>query len=406
MAPDRSGAPVQHPLEPGNAARTSVRPALLIALLMAVVTGPALWALTLNARTDLSAHARFLQRVLEARVAPESILFYFSVALVTGFTTDFAAIARGFGLVLGVALGARYLASIRLMRGWPPAFRTPTIPELLALAGVTFVFCLPIPGERWLHPHIPPNYWHNSTSIFVMPFVVLLFAAAMDFAARPSGRGAVVLTLLMAANVLSKPSFVLCFVVAFPLFLLIRATPLRAWAWAVLPFVVAGSLVGAQYLYIFRLPSYQAFLDVEPTRIGLGWFHVWSRYVHGDPAFVIPLAILNSLALPLGVAIAYPSRFMTDKAIQFCLMLLVAGTGIYAILYEDGPRMMHGNFGWQPTMCNYLLHACALGLFVRLKRERPRWTRRDVVLAGLFAVEIAVGIFYLARLVAFGHGAV
>src|SRR5262245_29407041 len=256
-----SGAPAKDYLEPaGSAGRTSVRPALLLALLMAVVTGPVLWALTLDHRTDLWAHAGFLQRILEARVAPESILFYFTVALVTGFTTDFATIALGFGVVLGAALGARYLASIRLLRGWPPAFRAPTIPELLALAGISFVFCLPIPGERWMLPHIPPNYWHNSTSIFVMPFVVLLFVAAMDFVAQPSGRGAVVLSLLMAANVLSKPSFVLCFVVAFPLFLLIRATPPRAWAWAVLPFVVAGVLVAAQYLYIFRLPSYQAFL--------------------------------------------------------------------------------------------------------------------------------------------------
>ena len=97
---------------------------------------------------------------------------------------------------------------------------------------------------------------------------------------------------------------------------------------------------------------------------------------------------------------------MSDKAIHFSLMLLVVAIGIYAILYEDGPRMMHGNFGWQPTMCNYVLHACALGLFVRIKRERPRWTRRDMALAGLFALEIAVGIFYLARLVTFGRGGV
>ena len=79
--------------------QTTMRPAagppLLIALLLAAVTGPVLWALTLNDRTDLWAHAVFLQRVLEARVVPESILFYFTVALVTGFTTHFAAIALG-----------------------------------------------------------------------------------------------------------------------------------------------------------------------------------------------------------------------------------------------------------------------------------------------------------------------
>jgi hypothetical protein len=346
----------------------------------------------------------YLKRCIEARIVPETPLFYGVVAVVTAFAVDMETIALGIGVIVGLSIAARYWVSVRLLSGWP-ATAIPSARWLVALAGITFVFCLPIPGERWMLPQIPPNLWHNSTSIFVMPFVVLLFARTMDHAGRGGWQSVGAMTLLVTLNILAKPSFFLCFVLALPLFLVLNARPIRAYLPALVPLGAGLALLGAQYLYIYRTPGYQAFLDDRSTHLALGWFHVWSQYVNGEPALVIPIAIVNALLLPIALAVVYPGRFFSDQALRFCLLLLGASLAIYALIHETGMRLLHGNFGWGPTMCNYLLHVCALGLFMRIKGEQPRWTRGDQVLAVLFVAEVLVGIAYLVRFVFTGRGA-
>ena len=379
---------------------------LLIASILFVVVAPATWIIAHHRNADLWSHAVFLQQCLESRVIPEALLFYLTLAVVTGFSTNLNTIMAGMGFVLGMSIAARYWVSIRLLRGWRPAVATvPTLPSLLALAGITFVFCFPIPGERWMLPHIPPNYWHNSTSIFVMPFVVLLFAKALDFVENTSAKGIASLTLLVALNVLSKPSFFLCFIIAYPLYLALQGRPWLRYLGVIVPLAVGVALLGFQYFYIYQLPAYRAFIGDETTHIAIGWFHVWSRYVHGTPAVAIPLVIANSILLPIALALSYPKAFFGDRSIRFSLLLLGVAIAIYAVVYETGLRMMHGNFGWQPSMCNYLLHVCSLGVFVRVKMEQTRWTFRDRALLALFVAEVAVGLFYLFRLATTSRGA-
>ena len=75
---------------------------------------------------------------------------------------------------------------------------------------------------------------------------------------------------------------------------------------------------------------------------------------------------------------------------------------VFSFVYETGSRELHGNFGWQATICNYLLHLVVLVAFLRLKFADPELGWRDYLLIGVFMLEVMLGIAYVAKVMLTG----
>jgi uncharacterized membrane protein YidH (DUF202 family) len=132
--------------------------------------------------------------------------------------------------------------------------------------------------------------------------------------------------------------------------------------------------------------------------IAFGWFYPWREWANN-----IPLSILNSVLLPLVFCLFYPRTFFADRRIRYALALLVVGVAIYAFVYETGRRELHGNFGWQATICNFLLHFAVLAAFLRTKFAEGRLRTYDYPLIGLYGLQVILGVAYLVRLLVSGE---
>ncbi len=370
----------------------------LIAMAFFFTISIATWAAarTLSDYNDFTKHVDYWIKVMKTDDMAYLPFFFYSLGAVTGFTSDRDTIVKGLSLIMGGSVAFRYLASIRILHGWP-AVRLDRFANapLVALAGMAIMVPFPIRLYNhwmpdWAYTNFPINVWHNSTYIFMMPFAVLLFGAGMDFLESNGKRGLIELIVYSILNVLSKPSFFLCFA---PAFLFMAAWRLQGFASrlrAVVSLIGGGICLVALYFYIYHY-------DVDGGGIAFGFFHVWAYYAGDAPWLVIPLATANSLLLPLIFLFVYADACMKDRAIGFATLLLAVGFFIFAFIYETGEREYHGNMGWQVNACNYLLHVTVLGAFMRIKSLDDRWYVRDWLLAGVFAAQMLAGIIYLGR---------
>jgi hypothetical protein len=353
-----------------------------------------------EASSDLRLQAEFLVDCIEERFLPEAFLHYLFVALVTGFSTDVAVVLVGTAVVLSAAVAAKFLVSLHVGREWlgPDAARNPRADCMLLIgsAALVVLFSFPLPGEHWYVSGFPPVVWHNGTTITLLPFAVLLFHYSARYLISPERGLPAPIAILVVLNVLIKPSFFFCFAPIFPLFVLSLHGPKKAFLLSCVPVLVGGAIMLGQYAWLYHSSDYSRVAG--SGSISLGWFRPWSTYAEN-----IPLVIANAVVLPLLFFAGYPRILRTDVRLSYALALLALAVLIYAVVYEQGDREFHGNFGWQTTICNYLLHLSVAIAFLRIKLREFRLNPYDYLLLAVFGIQTLLGVAYIVRFVLTGQ---
>jgi hypothetical protein len=350
---------------------------------------PTFWFLAFYVNTDLHHHARFVAECIESGIFPIDILFYGSVALFSGFSKDLVVQLWVMVFILAVAVAAKFLVTAGCLQRW-----TKVESLVLPALGLSVLFCLPLPGMHWYLGQFPPNVWHNSTTIALMPFAVLLFYHSVRFLETGNTRHLVPTTIYTVLGFLTKPSLFFVFAVIFPLFSLLRVGLGSRFAKSCIPVAIGGVMLVVYSLPIFLSPEYsRASQDWQPS-LALGWLDVWRMHSSN-----IPLSILNSLLLPLLFFACYPRQFLADLKVLYSLAMLAAGLVLFAVVQETGEWGMAGNLSWQNIVCNYLLHCAVMVVFLRIKRAEPRFRPRDFMLLGVFLTQALLGVLYLVKIV-------
>jgi hypothetical protein len=75
---------------------------------------------------------------------------------------------------------------------------------------------------------------------------------------------------------------------------------------------------------------------------------------------------------------------------------------IYVLLTETGGREMHGNFGWQTIICNYILFFCTWILFLHILVRKNAIETKDKLIIGSFLVHVFFGMVFLLKLPLYG----
>jgi len=360
------------------------------------------WAVAYYHGADIKVHARYLISCIEQRFLPAAFGYYVVLAAVTLFSTNLQILLIGSGVVLGAALAVRYYITFVALRKYtsqpssPEHYRCWVLPA--CSLGLIILFCPPMPNEYWMGSNFPPNLWHNSTYVFLMPFALLLFMRSQDYLEGGNERVLAGISLLVVINLLIKPSFFFCFAPIFPLFALTNFGMSRRFWLALTPVLIGVIVLGVQYLIIYKSDAYDLLADAGGASISLGWFYPWSYYAEN-----IPLVLLNSLLLPLSFLAFYPHIFVRNPRVLYAAALTVVGVAIYAFVYETGPRALHGNFGWQANASNALLHLTIIASFLEIKRSNSSFNWRDWILVSLFVMEVAFGVAYLTKFLVSGN---
>jgi len=378
--------------------RCGRRTAWVVAALLFLVSLAIFLRIGFRASTDIDLQAAYLADCIENRFFPAAFLYYLVVALITAFSTEVSVILVGSALLLAAAVAARFLVSLRVATDWigPQAAENPLAPCLLlaAAAALVWIFSFPLPGEYWYASGFPPAIWHNGTSIALLPFAVLLFHYSSRFLESPKAAYLLPIAILVALNLLIKPSLFLCFAPVFPLYALLRHGAGRAFLLACVPALLGCAIMGAQYLVIYHSAEYNRIAEAGGATLALGWFHPWKLWASN-----IPLVIVNATLLPLLFLAGYPRLVRSDIRVGYALALLAMAVLIYAFVHETGDRELHGNFGWQTTICNYLLHLSVTVAFLKIKLRERRLRKYDYLLIALFCLQTVFGMAYVARLV-------
>ncbi len=382
----------------GQLTRAELRACAALALVSLLFSG-AIFAAMFKQKlvSDQLLHASVVQAVIRTHELPGDFLFYLTTAATAGFQATRVVVEVAMSAVLAAAVAAKVLMSagiaLEAHHAPTPLSRRSLLGLVLAVALLSVAFSLPT-STVYLG-QLPPNVWHNPTTIFVMPFVVALFWFTLCFLRDGERKWLWAATVVGALNIAAKPSFVLCVLVVFPPFVLARFGLRRPFWEALAAMAFLALLVGAQYLYIFQTSSETAiyhaagFAGDANSHVRIQPFHVWSHYSES-----VPLSLLASLFFPLVTLATYRRLLLQSELVRYALALSAVGVVIFATLAETGVREFHGNFAWQAMMCNYVLFLAVLIRVWELGRVRRMTIRRAAV--GLsFGAHVVAGVVFL-----------
>ncbi len=359
--------------------------------------------------TDMQGHSKMALEMAKGQRNYGPNFLYYWLLTAWPFELHIQNLSRVAMILLGLAHGAKYAAlqwvfwnvfkSLNLSQLWLWV-------KLSALAGF-FFFAIPDPhGVIDLHylylGRIVPHVWHNSTSIAVFPFAILLFWfqwRIIDENRQASSRELWILTLLVLCNILIKPSFLFAYLPVTGLYLLFRyyANPLQLLRQS-LPLAASAVLVGLQYLFIYQFET-----DLTPQNehgISVGEpFEVW--VVHVKSYAYLLLAWGLSILGPVVLYLSYPQHHK-DAFFYYSTALFVVAFLISGIFIETGTRRYDGNMIWQVYICYAMVVINCIRVLGKLYIEQPKPTIKLKLVSTVFAVHILTGMVYPIRILLTG----
>lgn len=351
--------------------------------------------LLLNLSSDLRGHIDIIQGVINGSSPPPNFLYYLTVYVVALFKNDVLYLRASTCVVLAVSVMLKFLMTLHIIKEMnvhPGTNKTRFLPHILA-AVLCFCFSLPnlLNGNYYLG-QLSPNVWHNSTLIFMMPFALLLFWKSWVQLQQPSRSNALLITLLLIINLLIKPSYVMVFIVVFPLFSLMKFGLQRTFFQNLIPVLLAAAFLLAEYYLIFEWNSNTVYDRGDSSTIQISPFLVWKKFSNN-----IPLSIGLSILFPATFLTAYRNSQKFSGLLLYAMANYIIAVSIFIVFAESGERLFHGNFSWQNIACAYLLFTVIAGLWNTQIQKGDRSTKNYFVL-GAFALHFICGLAYILRL--------
>ena len=386
-----------------------LRPYLVLLLLSLIVYLPVMKSASLT-EADFGLHIEFALELPHTKMIVNHVLFhaiFLSIHHIAPSVphTDAALVA-----ILLVTLPVPLMVFALLRKA---ADDTLSVTVLIALSlALTIVASITIWTNRYMLGYINPMVYHNPTSIaarlFVIPLSLLAFRIFQALPYRDLNQRVYIALLsatLLLLCILAKPSYVFALLPACCLFALWRVLRRHRVDWLLLlcGFCVPGSLLmGLLFLLTF------ASADVEAAmRIG-----VFTFIHHWIPTWRVPIQFLLSLVFPLVVFGLYFERARQNLYLVMCWVIFAVAVLPVYVLYEDGPRIAHGNFIWGSYNAIFLLMFASLLFLVKQHARESANGSSDLTLCGIpvsrnlaiamlaFGLHLLSGIAYYFRFMA------
>ena len=386
-----------------------LRPYLLLLLLSLIVYLPVMKSAS-QTEVDFGLHIEFALELPHTRMIVNHVLFHAIFLSVHHIAPSVPHTDVALAAILLVMLPVPLMVFALLRKA---AGDSLSITVLIALSlALTIVASITIWSNRYMLGYINPIVYHNPTSItarlFVIPLSLLTFRIFQGQAYRNLNQRVYVVLLsatLLLLCILAKPSYAFALLPGCCLFALWRVFRRQRVDWLLLlcGFCIPGSLLmGLLYLLAY------ASADVESAiRIG-----VFTFIHHWIPTWRIPIQFLLSLVFPLAVFALYFKRARRNLYLIMCWVIFAVGVLPVYILYEDGPRISHGNFIWGSYNAIFLLMFASLLFVVKQHARESQSGSSDFTLFGLhisrklaiamlaFGLHLLSGIAYYYRFMA------
>jgi len=229
-----------------------------------------------------------------------------------------------------------------------------------------------------------PNVWHNTTLFAVKPFALLALFFTILGLEKKSLSYYVVATISVLLSIFAKPSFVIAFLPALALFMLLK----KLLDKENLIYFGTLSLISVVVLGYQFTHTYGA---GDKSAIIVDFLGVWSRY---SPNVLI--SILLAVLFPLVYSLLNVKRIKENSYIQLTWILTLISIVYAAVFAESGPRYNHGNFFWSYMIALSLLYVFTLTDYFNNMAQINRVSK--VILNLILFWQMAVGIYYFVHI--------
>jgi hypothetical protein len=331
-----------------------------------------------NVTTDISEHLEHIIAINDHKKSyPPNFAFYLLINILSGFSSKIPLMNGITIIILSGAVIAKYILSKKMLYALGKDSIKNYDYKNITLMSMLLFFCFPIPDsfavfvlDKMYLSRIPPTIWHNSTTIMVFPFALLLFWKQYQVlnTNKTSNKTILSLNVLVCVNIIIKPSFTFVYV---PVTFLLLLYKLKTYSKKerilhITPILTAILMIILQYYLIYQIGM--GTFQTKESSVSLGIpFTFFSLWV---PTWYIPISFLLSFLFPLFMMIAYKEIFRYQPFL-YSLYLLIFGVLVSAVFIESGPRMTHGNFMWQNIFCTYLLFLSSVSFIMLKCSQKP-----------------------------------
>jgi hypothetical protein len=355
---------------------------------------------------DIRTHAVNATEMLSGnRPTSGNFLLYWLVNIFSGFSTKKIPSLISICFLIASAESLRYylskkhIASVINDSVW---VENKYVVSIISALSLLFVFSIPIPGIFVSKPGWPvnhffyigsfaPNVWHNSTTLFVFPFAILLFYLSYRQLQEFTMKRNYWITLLILLNIFIKPSYFFVFTCVYPLFLLYKYQFRKEFWMNMTPVVVGLFCLLLEYYIIYRITPHTT---AETSGV---IFKPFYESVSVSEMFRLPISFFFSLLFPIIYSISNFSKIAKNELFWLIVFTQIISVIISLFIAESGPRASDGNFCWQIIITTWL---CFFLSFVSLLRDYgiSGSTKKNKLLFLVYFFHLAIGLVYYIRL--------
>lgn len=355
---------------------------------------------------DFEFHVKHLQNYIASNTFPAYPLYFICIYVLSLFSSSMELLLFSSAVVVSAATMIKFVLSYRIMgmlvgqaneeQHISIFDRSITLKNLLLLLSFALILMMPVftGSDKFYLGKIAANNWHNSTSIFAMPFVLLLFYNSYLFLEKGDLKLLTTILILSILNILAKPSFFLVFAVVFPIFSLIRFKFSTTFFQSIIPVFISGILLLFQYYLMYHQNTEALNGGTTAQGLAIKPFHTWSFFSAN-----IPLDLLASVLFPLVFFACYYQKLVNDLLFKYASTLFYVALLLFILVAENGVGEFHGNFGWQGMMCMYVLFLVCIAKLVSFIKEQGKLSTKDYLILAVMAIHFLAGVVYLYRIV-------
>jgi hypothetical protein len=266
---------------------------------------------------------------------------------------------------------------------------------------LSFVTAIYLPFfNRYLYlGQFSPNIWHNPTMLVLKPFAIISFFYSVKYFFGNETlkiRNAIFLSFMILLSTVMKPSFVIVFLPALGLYIVIFKT--KKWHLYLDSFLVVlptVMLLLYQYIKTFQMDLGDSYFYDKIIFTNFGFLKLYSPNV-----FISALLVL---AFPLSVVILNFESLKNNESLRLAWILTVIAYLVGAFLAEQN-KFDQGAFCFSYVISLFILYMTSLlEMFNWINQENKfKPVMRIYACSAIYSLHLISGIFYYVRYLSCG----